>query len=143
MLKRLLSGANLFLIAILLVGCTSKVRYPSYYTLAIAPAATATAANTSQSASVAVRRFETPAYLRQGRIVYRQSPEEVGFYDYHRWAADPGVVVTTAVIESLRSAGMFSTVDRYDSQVHPEYILSGRLDRLDEVDYDKHVQAEV
>ena len=62
--------------------------------------------------AVAVQRFETPAYLRQGRIIYRQSPEQVGFYDYHRWASDPGQVVTTALIGSLRAAGVFSVVKR-------------------------------
>ncbi len=125
-------------------GCAGKVRYPNYYTLAVAP----TRQPASKDAPIrlqplAVRRFDTPAYLRQGRIVYRQAPEQIGFYEYHRWASDPGVVVTTGVIDSLRSANLFSVVEPYAGQEHPDYLLSGRLERLDEVDYKSGVQVEV
>jgi hypothetical protein len=39
--------------------------------------------STPRPLTVAVREFETPAYLRQGGIVYSQTPGEVGFYEYH------------------------------------------------------------
>jgi ABC-type uncharacterized transport system auxiliary subunit len=84
---------------------------------------------------LAVRQFETPPYLRQGRIVYRQAPQEVGFYDYRRWAADPAETVTAAVIDSLRAARLFSFVKRYDGQNQQDYLLLGRIDRLEEIDY--------
>lgn len=128
---------------LLMSGCAGKVRYPNYYTLAVAPTKQPASNDAHPSATLAVRRFDTPAYLRQGRIVYRQTPEEVGFYDYHRWASDPGVVVTTGVIDSLRSANLFSVVEPYAGQEHPDYLLSGRLERLDEVDYGSSVQVEV
>ena len=66
--------------------------------------------------TVAVRQFETPAYLRQGRIVYSQTPGEVGFYEYHSWAVDPGAAITTAIVEALRSGRLFLTVAPYDGQ---------------------------
>jgi ABC-type uncharacterized transport system auxiliary subunit len=81
-------------------------------------------------------------FLKDRRIVYREAPEEVGFYDYHRWAADPGAAVTTAVIASLQSAQLFSFVKPYDSQDQPEYLLTGRLERLDELDYGGSVRVE-
>jgi ABC-type uncharacterized transport system auxiliary subunit len=68
---------------------------------------------------------------------------KIGFYEYHRWASDPGQVVTTAMIDSLRSAGIFSTVEIYDGQEHAPHLLQGRLERLDEVDYKHGVQVEV
>ncbi len=140
--KRLMT-ACIAVTALLMSGCAGKVRYPDYYTLAVAPTKHPAVNDPRLSATVAVRRFDTPAYLRQGRIVYRQTPEEVGFYDYHRWASDPGVVVTTGVIDSLRSASLFSVVEPYAGQAHPNYLLSGRLERLDEVDYKSGVQVEV
>jgi len=91
---------------------------------------------------VAVRRFDTPDYIRQGRIVYRESPEEIGFYDYHRWAADPGTTITTAMIGALRAARLFSLVVPYDGREQQEYVLSGRLERLDEIDYGGGVRVE-
>jgi uncharacterized lipoprotein YmbA len=93
-------------------------------------------------ATLAVRRFETPAYLRQGRIVYREAPGEVGFYEYHRWAADPGATVTSGVIDALRLSRLFSSVEHYDGHNKPDYLLTGRLERLDEIDYGGGVRVE-
>ena len=131
------------LTALILTGCAGKVRYPDYYMLALAPSNDPPAADSQKLPAIAVQRFETPAYLRQGRIVYRESPEHIGFYDYHRWASDPGQVVTTAMIDTLRSVGGFSVVEPYDGREHTPYVLQGRLERLDEIDYDNHVQVEV
>src|SRR5450631_1685188 len=64
----------------------TKVKYPSYYTLSIASELKSDASSTPRPLTVAVRQFDKPAYLRQGRIVYSQTPGEVGFYEYHRWA---------------------------------------------------------
>jgi|SRR5271154_4136856 len=127
---------------LLISGCVGKVRYPTYYTLALAPAMKPDVSTPHLRATVAVRRFETPMYLRQGRIVYRETPDQIGFYEYHRWAADPGATVTTAFIESLRSANTFSTVAPYDGQDRPEYLITGRLERLDEIDYGDGIRVE-
>ena len=128
--------------ALLLSGCAGKVRYPNYYALSIAPAAQVDPPVSRQSATLAVRRFETPAYLRQGRIVYRESPDQIGFYEYHRWASDPGAAVTTALIDSLRSSHLFASVGPYASEQRPDYLLTGRLERLDEIDYGGGVKVE-
>ena len=143
MTTKLLVTVYVTVTALIMCGCAGKVRYPTYYTLAAAPTQKPALNDAHQSATLAVRRFDTPAYLRQGRIVYRETPEEVGFYDYHRWASDPGSAVTTGVIDSLRSANLFSVVEPYAGQEHPDYLLSGRLERLDEVDYNGSVQVEV
>jgi uncharacterized lipoprotein YmbA len=142
MTTKILVAAYTTLTMLLMSGCAGKVRYPNYYSLAVAPTRKPVL-NNAKSATVAVRRFDTPAYLRQGRIVYRETPEEVGFYDYHRWASDPGAAVTTGVIDTLRSTSSFSIVEPYAGQEHPDYLLSGRLERLDEVDYNGSVQVEV
>jgi ABC-type uncharacterized transport system auxiliary subunit len=74
--------------------------------------------------------------------VYRESPEEIGFYEYHRWAAEPAETVTTAMIDSLRSSRLFSFVKRYDGHNQQDYLLVGRLERLEEIDYGGPVRVE-
>ena len=133
---------NMALAALLIAGCAGKVRYPKYYALQIAPPLQPALNSARLPAAVAVRRFETPAYLRQGRIVYREAPEAVDFYEYHRWAAEPGPTVTAGVIDSIRSARLFSFVKPYDGQDKAEYLMTGRLERLDEIDYDGAVRVE-
>src|SRR5580704_5838394 len=68
---------------VILTGCAGKVKYPNYYTLNLPappdPPAAANAPNT-----LAIREFRAPVYLRQGAIVYKTSPEQIGFYAYHR-----------------------------------------------------------
>jgi ABC-type uncharacterized transport system auxiliary subunit len=141
-LAKTLALATACTLTLLIAGCSGKVRYPSYHTLSIAPALKSDASVTPRPASVAVRRFETPAYLRQGRIVYSEAPGEIGFYEYHRWAADPGATVTTAVVDSLRSSHLFSFVAPYGGQDRPDYLLTGRLVKLDEIDYGGGVKVE-
>jgi ABC-type uncharacterized transport system auxiliary subunit len=141
MTAKTLAIATVCTFMLLISGC-GRVRYPSYYTLSIAPALKPNVNSTPRQVTVAVRRFETPAYLRQGRIVYSKAPGDIGFYEYHRWAIDPGAAVTTAVVESLRSENLFSLVAPYDGQDRPDYLLTGRLEQLDEIDYGGGVKAE-
>ena len=130
------------LCSILLTGCISKIKYPSYYTLNLPSVADPTAKE-SVLPSIAVHEFRAPAYLRQGPIVYRTSPEQIGFYEYHRWAVDPRQSITNAVTEHLRASGSFATVKVYDGHADVDYILSGRLEKLEEVDYQGGVRVEV
>jgi ABC-type uncharacterized transport system auxiliary subunit len=125
-----------------LTGCAGKIRYPSYYTLNLPPAPDPAPEKDVRS-SIAVREFQSPVYLRQGSIVYRRTPEEVGFYEYHRWAADPRTQVTSAIVDHLRASNRFSTVSSYDGRSNADYIFSGRLEKLEEVDYDGDVKVEV
>ena len=75
--------------------------------------------------------------------MYRTTPEEIGFYEYHRWAADPRMLVTSAVVDHLRADGQFSMVSMYDGRPNNDYVFSGRLEKLEEVDYQAGVKIEV
>jgi ABC-type uncharacterized transport system auxiliary subunit len=141
MKKRLNKLALLLAIITALTGCGGKVRYPAYYTLNL-PAPPDPAPESTRT-SIAVREFQSPVYLRQGPIVYRTTPEEIGFYEYHRWAADPRALVTSAVVDHLRSGGQFSMVSIYDGRPNNDYVFSGRLEKLEEVDYQAGVKVEV
>jgi ABC-type uncharacterized transport system auxiliary subunit len=124
-----------------LSGC-GRVRYPAYYTLNL-PAPPDPPAAENVRTSIAVREFQSPNYLRQGPIVYRTTAEEIGFYEYHRWAADPRMLVTSAVVDHLRACGQFSMVSMYDGRPNNDYVFSGRLEKLEEVDYQAGVKIEV
>jgi ABC-type uncharacterized transport system auxiliary subunit len=128
--------------ALLSAGC-GKVRYPNYYTLALAPSPAPADPSQRRLGSLAVREFVTPPYLRRGRIVYRESPTQVGYYDYHRWVTDPASTITQAVVERLRSSGPFLPVDFDRKQSNSDFLLRGQLERLDEIDYGGGVRVEV
>lgn len=129
-------------VAIVLAGCGGAVKYPNYYTLHV-PAPPDPPTPESVHTTLAIREFRSPAYLRQGAIVYKTSPEQIGFYNYHRWAVDPRDFVTNAVEERLGASGNFARVKLYDGRSDVDYVLTGRLEKLEEIDYDGGVKVEV
>src|SRR5258706_1706812 len=128
-------------VMVILTSCGGRVRYPTYYTLNLpAPPDPPPAENVH--ATVAIREFRAPAYLRQGAIVYKPSPEQISFYAYHRWAVNPCDFVTNSVIERLRASGDFARVTPYDGRPGAEYVLNGRLEKLEAIDYEDGVKVE-
>jgi ABC-type uncharacterized transport system auxiliary subunit len=142
MKKRLAMTVVAILAFVILAGCAGKVGRSNYYTLNL-PAPPDPPAAENAHTTVAVREFRAPAYLRQGAIVYKPSPEQIGFYAYHRWAVDPCDFVTDSIIDRLGATGTFSRVKHYDGQLDADYVLSGRLEKLEEIDYDGGVKVEV
>ena len=142
MRRRFATALVTLAISVSLIGCVSRVKYPTYYTLHLPPPADPPRAGSTQ-ASVAVCMFRSPAYLRQGAIVYHASPEEVGFYNYQRWAVDPREFATEAIAKWLRTSGRFAEVKIYDGRPDVDFIVTGRLEKLEEVDYEGGVRVEV
>ncbi len=141
MIRRLTAILATLTISACLVGC-GGTRFPAYYTLHVPPAVDVPIAGGTRS-SLAVLEFRSPAYLHQGAIVYRTSPEQVDFYQYHRWAVDPRAFLTNAMIDRLRATGRFAEVRAYDGRSDVDFVLSGRLEKLEEVDYEDGVRVEV
>jgi ABC-type uncharacterized transport system auxiliary subunit len=142
MKKRLAMTVVAILAFVILAGCAGKVGRSNYYTLHL-PAPPDPPAAENAHTTVAVREFRAPAYLRQGAIVYKPSPEQIGFYAYHRWAVDPCDFVTDSIIDRLGATGTFSRVKHYDGQPDADYVVSGRLEKLEEIDYEGGVKVEV
>ena len=141
-MKKLTTVLVLMVTALPVLSGCGRVRYPAYYTLNL-PAPPDPPAAENVRTSIAVREFQSPGYLRQGPIVYRTTREQIGFYEYHRWAADPRTVLTSAVIDHLRASNQFSMVSVYDGRPENEYVFSGKLEKLEEVDYQPGVKVEV
>jgi len=126
----------------LLAGCGGgRVPATKYYKLDIPPAPAA--AGPSTPTSLRIEPFRTTVLLRQDRIVYRPSPVEVGFYEYHRWAEPPKDTVTKALADQLVRRKVFHSVEISDGGEKVDYVLRGRIDRLQEVDYMGGVRVQV
>lgn len=126
-----------------LTGCAGKLRYPSYYVLNLpAPIPAGTQAKPVLGV-VAVREFGAPAFLRGGSLVYRPSADQLGFYPYARWAVDVRHTVTSAVLRNMQSGGVFQSVHLFDGREPSDYLLTGTLDDLEEVDRGRDVFVEV
>jgi ABC-type uncharacterized transport system auxiliary subunit len=108
-----------------LAGCASKIHYPSFYVLNV-PAPPSRAAQAKPiPGSVGVQEFTAAGFLKRGYIVYRPSSEQLGFYNYDRWAEDPRQVVTKAFVQEIQSRGIFNSVQLYDGRESPDYMPAG------------------
>lgn len=126
-----------------LVACGSKIHYPSYYVLNVPPPAPQPAQSKPLPGSAAVRQFSAPRFLRAGPIVYRQSPEQLGFYNYDRWAVDPRSAVTNAFAQALESRGIFQSVHLFDGRATSDYLITGAINHLEELDQGHQVLVDV
>jgi ABC-type uncharacterized transport system auxiliary subunit len=126
--------------ALVLAGC-GNVRYPASYLLNLPAPAPQAAPPHAVLGPVAVREFRCPDYLCDGRIVYRPTPEEVGFYEYHRWAASPRQAITQSMADSLRARSLFKSVAVHERGIEAAYVLTGNIERLEEVDQGRDVRA--
>jgi uncharacterized lipoprotein YmbA len=124
-------------------ACGGKIRYPSYYVLNLPPPTPQVAQTKPLAASVAVRQFSAPRFLRAGAIVYRQSPEQLGFYNYDRWAVDPRSTITSGFVRVLESRSIFQSVHLFAGGETPDYLITGTLDDLEEVDQGNQVFVRV
>ena len=122
-------------------GCGGKILPTNYYVLEFPPAPLVQV--DPFPASVVVMPFRASQMLTQDRIVYRPAAGEVGFYEYHRWAEDPRQTITSTLIERLRARRTFETVVPFDGRTEADYILRGRIEKLEEVDFGGGVSVHV
>jgi ABC-type uncharacterized transport system auxiliary subunit len=131
----------LAVVAALGAGCGGAIPKTHYYLLDLTPAAP----RPRQPApyTVAVMPFQVPDHLEQDRIVFRPSPLEIDFYEYHRWAHRPASLLTSALVDRLRSQNVFAGVLQFDGRTRTDFRIRARLERFEEVDSPEGVTARV
>src|SRR5580658_1506003 len=136
---KILAAAIALAEMLLAFGC-AKVPQTHFYTLE--PPAMSSAGKTLPY-DVEVARFRAAFRLSQDRLVYMPSPYHVDYYDFHRWAGYPADMMTSALISSLKHAGVFRSVSEVRSGAKPDYILRGEIENLEELDNGTTVTARV
>jgi len=84
--------------------------------------------------TLAVGDIDSPALMRDGRILYQVGDHELGAYDYHRWVETPDRMVQNALARMLRASGKYAAVEIQSSGIRPDYLLTGRIFEFSEVD---------
>jgi ABC-type uncharacterized transport system auxiliary subunit len=129
------------LLLAMLTACGGKVPPTNYYVLEL-PAPEAKPPDALPYTAV-VMPFRASEMLLQDRIVYRESPSQVGFYEYHRWAEDPRTTILRSLLNQLRAKGSFDRVVPFEGRTNVDYVVRGRLEQLEEVDYGGGVSVQV
>ena len=137
--QRPLRAAFALIGALALTACGSA-RYPAYYTLYFEPSTQALASERGLG-TLAIKELRCPDYLCDGRIVYRPTPAEVAFYQYHRWAVSPRAMIAQHLAERVQARSLFVSVSGDESRTATDFVLTGTLERLEEVDDARQVAA--
>jgi ABC-type uncharacterized transport system auxiliary subunit len=126
-------AAGLVLLAALLCPACASAPKTRYYTLRTPQPPAAIAPGTQFS--LQVERFEAPDLLLDNRMIYYSSPTELNFHEYHRWASDPGDLLSDLALKFFAKTSLFQRVYAYPAPVKADYTLRGRVLDLDELKY--------
>jgi ABC-type uncharacterized transport system auxiliary subunit len=129
------------LLALLVAASCGSVPKTYFYTLQLPPLPEGGDAKTSYV--LGVDRFQAAEALRDDRIVYFETPTQLNFYQYHRWASDPAGMLEELAVRKLDRAGVFAEVQRLPSGARADYMLRGRVLNFEEVDEEAGVHGRV
>jgi ABC-type uncharacterized transport system auxiliary subunit len=118
-----------------LAGC-GAARSSKYYQLTIPGDNNAAADPPSASVypvSILVGPLNTSHLYREDHIVYRSGGENMGTYEYQRWAEPPAEMIQDVLFRSLRSSGRYRSVISLRSSVRGDYLLHGHLYDFEEI----------
>ncbi|HEV2388931.1 MAG TPA: ABC-type transport auxiliary lipoprotein family protein [Candidatus Acidoferrales bacterium] len=131
--RRILSASALALATAALAACGAG-RPTRYYQLSIPAAPAALPSADAYPVSLLVERLTAPELYRGADMVYRTGPEELGIYEYHRWAASPAEMLGMILVRRLRESGRYRSVELLRSRATGNYVLRGHLYDFEEVD---------
>jgi cholesterol transport system auxiliary component len=70
---------------------------------------------------------------REDRIVYSSRGEQMGTYEYQRWAEPPTEMIQEVFLRELRDSGRYKAVYTQRSTMNGDFLIRGRLDDFKEV----------
>jgi len=85
-------------------------------------------------AAVRVELFSVAQAFNTNAMVYQPQPFQSQSYNYSRWRANPGNLVTDYLIRDLRESGLFKAVFGADSSAEYRFRLEGGVVEFQEVD---------
>lgn len=129
------AAAFLLVIAALFLCACGATRPSKYYQLTIpgdAPAGQAADPPPAPVTLLVGNLFASDLY-REDRIVYSTAGEQMGTYEYERWAEPPTEMIQEVLLRELRSSGRYRAVFVHRSDANGDFLLRGRLYDFKEV----------
>jgi ABC-type uncharacterized transport system auxiliary subunit len=120
------------IVLLALAACAGKVPETRYYQLAPSPQAAAQRGD----AAIAIEPLTADGAYDDERIVYRVTPYRLDYYNYHRWSAPPGTMLSNYLQDAFSRSGRFRAVVHEPTDSVP-VTLGGRVIAIEEVDQSK------
>ena len=126
--------AVLALMAAWLSGCVSAARPAKYYQLTVPSDAGVVEKEDPVPVRLLVGGLMTTHLYREDRIVYGNGPEQLGTYEYQRWAEPPTEMIQEVLLRQLRASGHYRAVHVRRSNMPGDFAIRGHLYDFKEVD---------
>lgn len=123
---------------LLLAGCFSTPATEKYFYDLNLPSLLAQGTGVKR---LAVAELSASPGYDGDEIAYRVSDNELRYYGYRRWIAEPKKLLTNAVVRHLRASKRFGQVDLEERVPRAEALLDGHVEAIEELDDGKVTRA--
>jgi ABC-type uncharacterized transport system auxiliary subunit len=120
------------LAALSLAGC-GAARPSKYYQLTVPGIRSAAQGLDPVPATLLLGPLMASHLYREDRIVYSGHGEQMGTYEYQRWAEPPTEMIQEVLLRQLRDSGRYKAVYAQRSTASGDFLIRGRLDDFKEV----------
>lgn len=127
------AAISLLAAVVLLLGGCGAARPSQYYQLTVPGDAPVAKEADSTPVTLLVGTLLASDLYREDRIVYSTMQEEMGTYEYQRWAEPPTEMIQEVLLRALRSSGRYRAVFAHRSDASGDFLLRGRLYDFKEV----------
>jgi ABC-type uncharacterized transport system auxiliary subunit len=127
-----------FVTLVLFASACGQARPTKYYHLAFPhdPSSARAKANDLLPVTLLVGHLRASHLYREDRIVYAGRSEQVGTYEYRRWAEPPTEMIEQMLLRELRATGHYQGIYSLSSESRGDYVLHGSLLDLKEISGD-------
>jgi ABC-type uncharacterized transport system auxiliary subunit len=109
-----------------LCGC-GAARPSKYYQLTVPADAGQVEKADAVPVTLLLGAMQTSHLYREDRIVYGNNAEQLGTYEYERWAEPPADMIGEVLLRELRASGRYRAVHYRRSNMAGDFALRGRL----------------
>ena len=125
--------AVVFLFATVCLGGCGAARPSKYYQLTVPGDPGPGQAAGPTQVTLLVGNLLASHLYREDRIVYSTAGEQMGTYEYQRWAEPPAEMVAEVLLRALRASRRYRAVHAQRSNTNGDFLLRGRLYDFKEV----------
>jgi ABC-type uncharacterized transport system auxiliary subunit len=109
-----------------LTGC-GAARPSKYYQLTVPANAASAEKADAVPVTLLLGGLMTSHLYREDRIVYGNGPEQLGTYEFERWAEPPAEMIQAVLLRQLRASGRYRAVYYRRSNMKGDFAIRGRL----------------
>jgi ABC-type uncharacterized transport system auxiliary subunit len=118
---------TIFLLVVLFLGGCGATRPAKYYQLTLPADNAADPPGDAYPVTILMGPIMSSHLYREDHIVYSANDENMGTYEFQRWAEPPTEMIQDVFFRALRSSGRYRAVYAQRSSIRGDYLLHGHL----------------